>query len=130
MFKIGAASLAVSTATAALAFSGAGAASATQRHLAPGPAHTTACAVASRNYGFPKIATTFPAGPAGSVTIRAVNSGTISVMSVHPAKGWSARVDSASGSSVDVYFRHGPHTLKFETEINDWGGLTVAVTSC
>jgi len=54
----------------------------------------------------------------------------IRVLSVHPAKGWSARVDSSSGSSVDVYFRSHNHTLKFETEVNDWGGLTVIVTSC
>jgi hypothetical protein len=29
-----------------------------------------------------------------------------------------------------VYFRSGGHTLKFEAEINDWGGLTVTITHC
>ena len=44
---------------------------------------------------------------------------------VHAAKGWRVAIDSSVGSSVDVYFRHVTHTLKFEAEINDAGGLTV-----
>jgi len=49
---------------------------------------------------------------------------------VTPAKGYRAVVDSSSGSSVDVYFHHGKHTMKFEAEINDAGGLTILVTTC
>jgi hypothetical protein len=66
---------------------------------------------------------------AGSVKIAAVNSGTVRVVTVNAAQGYIASVDSASGSSVDVYFRHGTRTLKFEAEINDSGGLTVLVTT-
>jgi len=54
--------------------------------------------------------------------------GTIRVVKVSAAKGYKTVVDSSSGSSVDVYFRHGTHTLKFEAEVNDSGGLTVRVT--
>jgi len=51
------------------------------------------------------------------------------VVTVSSAKGYRASIDSSSGSSVDVYFRHGAHTVKFEAEINDSGGLTVLVTT-
>ena len=117
--------------TLAMAFGGAGAASATAAHHAarPSPA-VTACSVASRNGGLPKTATLYSAGSAGSVRIATLNSGTIRVISVSAATGYRASVDSASGSSVDVYFRHGTHTVKFEAEINDAGGLTTRVTTC
>ena len=59
-----------------------------------------------------------------------VNSGTIKVVKVSSSVGWRAVVDSSSGSSVDVYFHQGKHTVKFEAEINDAGGLTVRVTPC
>jgi hypothetical protein len=88
------------------------------------------CRTTHHNYPFPTQAATYKAGPAGSVTIAPVNKGTIKVASVQRAAGYRAFVDSSSGSSVDVYFRgHGRH-IKFEAEINDWGGLTVTVTNC
>jgi len=82
----------------------------------------------SKSYPLPRTATWYRAVPAGSVRIAAVNSGAIRVLNVRAAKGYRVTVDSASGSSVDVYFRHGTHTVKFEAEINDSGGLTVLVT--
>jgi len=89
-----------------------------------------ACRITHHNYPFPKQATTYLAGPAGSVTIAPVNSGTIKVVSVHRAAGYRYYVDSSRGSSVDVYFRGNGRHIKFEAEINDWGGLTVTVTDC
>jgi hypothetical protein len=130
-FRIGAVSVAAaSTAVAALAFAGPGAASAAPRPAVVRTAQAAACGVVSRNHSFPRTATTYRAGAAGSVTVSPVNSGTIKVSGVHFAKGWRGFVDSSSGSSVDVYFRSGRHTMKFEAEINDLGGLTVIVTSC
>jgi hypothetical protein len=84
---------------------------------------------ASTSYPLPRTATWYRAGAAGSVKIAAVNSGTVRVVTVNAAQGYIASVDSASGSSVDVYFRHGTRTVKFEAEINDSGGLTVLVTT-
>jgi hypothetical protein len=89
-----------------------------------------ACAVTARNYVFPRVATTYRAGAAGSVTVAPVNRGTIRVVATHPAWGWRSTVDSAVGSSVDVYFHRAGHSVAFEAEINDWGGLTITVTSC
>jgi hypothetical protein len=39
-------------------------------------------------------------------------------------------VDSTVGSSVDVYFHRAGHSVAFEAEVNDWGGVTVTVRSC
>jgi len=133
IFKIGTGSLiAASTLAAALALAGPGAASASavQRHQSSSTATAAVCSRSSRNYGLPRTATSYRAGAAGSVRIATVNSGTIRVVSVSAAKGYRVSVDSSSGSSVDVYFRHGNHTVKFEAEINDSGGLTVLVTTC
>jgi hypothetical protein len=90
----------------------------------------TACAVQHHNYPFPKAATSYQAGAAGTVTIAPVNSGTIKVVKASPAPGYRARVDSWRGSSVDVYFTSSAHKVKFEAEINDSGGLTITVTTC
>jgi len=148
MIKMGGASfLAASMLAGSLALAGAGAASATagQRHSSPGsagaaltsqrvtstkPAAPAACSARTRSYSLPNAPTWYRAGTAGSVMVGKVNSGTIKVVRVSPARGWRALVDSSSGSSVDVYFHQGKHTLKFEAEINDAGGLTVRVTSC
>ncbi|MGD0082781.1 MAG: hypothetical protein ABSD78_06230 [Acidimicrobiales bacterium] len=80
------------------------------------------------SYPLPKTPTWYRASSAGSVMVAKVNSGTIKVVKVSAAKGYKAVVDSSSGSSVDVYFRQGTRTLKFEAEVNDSGGLTVAAT--
>lgn len=104
----------------------AGAAGAAAKAVAQAPM----CSVSTHNYSLPKAPTTYKAGTAGSVTVTRVNSGTIKVAGVHHSTGWHAFVDSSSGSSVDVYFRSGSRTIKFEAEINDSGGLTVRVTSC
>jgi hypothetical protein len=120
---------ATSAAVGSVALTGAGAASAATitRHPA---ALVAACSSSVKNYALPKSPTSYRAGIAGSVTVATVNSGTIRVAGVHPARGWRASVDSSSGSSVDVYFRGGGHTVKFEAEINDWGALTVTITHC
>ncbi|HKH88572.1 MAG TPA: hypothetical protein VKA05_07095 [Acidimicrobiales bacterium] len=103
-------------------------ATATTRHATSRPATSVASPKAPGNYPLPKTPTWFRAGSAGSVMVAKGNSGTIKVVKVSAAKGYKAVVDSSSGSSVDVYFRHGNHTLKFEAEVNDSGGLTVRVT--
>jgi hypothetical protein len=130
IFKISVGSIvAASTAAALLTLGGAGAASAavSSRHTSSVAA---ACATSSKNYRLPKTPTPYRAGTSGSVTVATVNSGTIRVAKVSAARGWSSLVDSSSGSSVDIYFHQGKHTVKFEAEINDWGGLTVRVTTC
>ena len=89
-----------------------------------------ACQAQHRNYPFPKAATSYKAGAAGTVTVAPVNAGTIKVVKATPARGYRAHVDSGRGSSVDVYFTSSAHRVKFEAEINDSGGLTVTVTTC
>jgi hypothetical protein len=59
-----------------------------------------------------------------------VNRETIKVVATHPARGWRAMIDSSVGSSVDVYFHSAGHSVAFEAEVNDWGGVTVTVRSC
>jgi hypothetical protein len=89
-----------------------------------------ACSITARNYAFPRARTTYRAGAAGSVTVAPVNRETIKVVATHPALGWRATVDSVIGSSVDVYFHRVGHSIAFEAEINDGGGVTVTVRSC
>jgi hypothetical protein len=132
IFKIGTGTVVAGSMLATvLALAGPGAASAAtaHRHLWTPHATTGAKSSASRSSPLPKTATWYRVDAAGSVKIAAVNSGTIRVVTVNAAQGYIASVDSASGSSVDVYFRHGTHTVKFEAEINDSGGLTVLVTT-
>jgi len=112
--------VAMAGAAAAATVSGAGSA----------PSALAACAAQHRNYPFPKAATTYKAGAAGTVTVAPVNAGTIRVVKASPAKGYRAHVDSWRGSSVDVYFTSSAHRVKFEAEINDSGGLTITVTTC
>src|SRR5215469_10158817 len=118
--KMGVSSLlAAVTVAGGVAMAGAAAAAA-----APRPALAT-CAAQHRNYPFPKAATTYKAGAAGTVTVGPVNARTIRVVKASPARGYRARVDSWRGSSVDVYFTSSAHRVKFEAEINDSGGLTI-----
>ena len=128
---LGISALAVA-ATAASALGVASAASATTARTTAGsrPAAVASCVASHRNHKFPTRPETFRAMTAGSVTIAAVNSGTIQVTHAHAAAGWHAYVDSGRGSSVDVYFRSGRHMVKFEAEINDAGGLTITLTKC
>jgi len=101
---------------------------------APGAASArpavAACHAQHQNFPFPKAATRYKAGAAGTVTVAPVNAGTIKVVKAGPARGYRAHVDSSRGSSVDVYFTSSAHRVKFEAEINDSGGLTVTVTTC
>ena len=131
IFKIGTGSvIGASTVAIALALAGPGTALAatTQRHSTTAQATLTVLPTSTKAYPLPKTATWYRAGVGGSVKVAAVNAGTIKVLSVSTAKGYRATIDTASGSSLDVYFRHGGHTIKFEAEINDSGGLTVLVT--
>lgn len=117
---------AASVAAGGFALASTGVAAAAAR---PAAVHVQSCTVSAKNYRLPALPTTFRAGTAGSVTV-AARPGSLRVVGIHPASGWRGYVDSWSGSSVDVYFRSGSHTLKFEAEINDAGGLTVTITSC
>jgi hypothetical protein len=120
--------LAASMAVVGLMLAGPASASAT---AAAAPSATTAkCTPVAHNYPFPHGPKSYGAGVAGSVTVAPVNSATIKVAAAHPARGYRAFVDSAQGSSVDVYFSSHTRSVKFEAEINDWGGLTVTVTTC
>ena len=124
-----AASAIMVTSVAAGALQIAGPAGAATTRAAASSAAAT-CRTTHHNYPFPSQPKTFKAGPAGSVTIAPVNSGTIRVASVQRAAGYHAYVDSWRGSSVDVYFRGHSRHVKFEAEINDSGGLTVTVSTC
>ena len=121
--------LAASTAASGLLVAGPASASAVHR-AAPAQQAAIVCTAAHHNYAFPSRPATYGAGVAGSVTVAPVNAGTIKVTAVHPARGYRAFVDSGWGSSVDVYFHNRTSSVKFEAEINDWGGLTVTVTTC
>jgi hypothetical protein len=122
--------LAASTAASGLVVAGCASASALPRAAPAQPAAAASCQAARHNYGFPRQPVSYTAGAAGSVTVVPVNAGTIKVARVHGARGYRAFVDSAQGSSVDVYFRSHARSLKFEAEINDARGLTVIVTMC
>ena len=121
--------LAVSIAACGGVMAGAAGAATGPRAASARPALAT-CPAQHRNYPFPKAATTYKAGAAGTVTVAPVNAGTIKVVKATPARGYRAHVDSPRGSSVDVYFTSSAHRVKFEAEINDSGGLTVTVTTC
>ena len=128
--KMGVSSLlAAATVAGGVVLAGAASAATAPGAASARPALAT-CAAQHRNYPFPKAATTYKAGAAGTVTIAPVNAGTIKVVKASPAGAYRARVDSARGSSVDVYFTSSAHRVKFEAEINDSGGLTVTVTTC
>ena len=107
----------------------AGPASASATTAAP-PTAAVKCTPMAHNYPFPRGPRSYGAGAAGSVTVAPVNSGTIKVAAVHASRGYRVFVDSARGSSVDVYFSSHTRRVKFEAEVNDWGGLTITVTTC
>jgi len=121
--------LAVVTVAGGAAMAGSAGAATASRAGSARPA-LVACSAQHRNYPFPKAATTYKAGAAGTVTVAPVNAGTIRVVKASPARGYRAHVDSRRGSSVDVYFTSSAHRVKFEAEINDSGGFTVTVTTC
>jgi hypothetical protein len=130
LFMAGASALlAASTAAGGLLLAGPASASAVHQS-APARQAAVRCTAPHHNYKFPSKATNYAAGAAGSVTVAPVNTGTIKVAGVHPARGYRAFVDSSWGSSVDVYFHNRVSNVKFEAEINDAGGLTVTVTTC
>jgi hypothetical protein len=54
----------------------------------------------------------------------------VKVLSVIPARGWKARIDTASGNSVDVYFSNGLHRVKFEAGIESSTLMLVTVRVC
>lgn len=110
----------------------AGPASASAGHTAASlqPAVAASCTFAHHRYPFPGGPTPYAAGAAGSVTVAPVNPGTIKVASVQKTLGYQAFVDTARGSSVDVYFHNQTTRVKFEAEVSDVGGLTVKVTTC
>ena len=119
-----------SMAAGGLVLAGPASASAAHRAAALRPAVTATCTVTRHRYPFPGGPTRYAAGAAGSVTVAPVNPQTIKVAKVAPTAGYKAFVDTARGSSVDVYFRNQTSRVKFEAEINDFGGLTVKVTTC
>jgi len=121
--------LAAATVAGGVAMAGAAGAATASRAASARPALAT-CAVQHRNYPYPKAATSYQAGAAGTVTVAPVNAGTIKVVKASAAAGYRAFVDSRQGSSVDVYFTSAAHRVKFEAEINDSGGLTITVTTC
>jgi hypothetical protein len=119
-----------SMAVGGLLLAGPASASAGHRAAVLRPATTATWAVARHKYSFPRRPTAYAAGAAGTVTVAPVNRGTIKVTKVQPARGYRAFVDTARGSSVDVYFHNRTWKVKFEAEVNDSGGLTVKVTTC
>jgi hypothetical protein len=121
--------LAAVTVAGGVAMAGAAGAVTAPRVASARPALAT-CSAQHRNYPFPKAATPYKAGAAGTVTVAPVNARTIKVVKASAAPGYRAHVDSWRGSSVDVYFTSSTHRVKFEAEINDSGGLTITVTTC
>ena len=90
---------------------------------------TTACHHTSTWSRPPTAATTYPAGPAGTVTV-APGPGGLKVVSVHANHAWSSLVDTPSGNSVDVYFRHLTSNVKFEVGIEGNNLMQRVVTTC
>jgi hypothetical protein len=128
---MGASALATaSMAAGGLLLAGPASASAAHRAAALRPAATATCTMTRHRYPFPGVPTLYAAGAAGTVTVAPVNPQTIKVAKVAWVPGYTAFVDTARGSSVDVYFHNQTSRVKFEAEINDLGGLTVKVTTC
>ena len=122
--------VAASMAAGGLLLAGPASASAGHRAAALRPAATTTCTITRHRYPFPGGPTPYAAGAAGTVTVAPVNPQTIKVTGAAPAQGYKYLVDTALGSSVDVYLHNQTSRVKFEAEINDLGGLTVKVTTC
>ena len=76
--KVLSAAVTASALTAGLALAGAGGASAAVRPAATRSV-AAACSVSAKNYAFPRAATTYRAGSAGTVRVAAVNGGMIKV---------------------------------------------------
>ena len=92
-------------------------------------AATNACHHTSTWSRPPTAATTYPAGPAGTVTV-APGPGGLKVVSVHANHGWKPIIDTRSGNSVDVYFRHLTSNVKFEVGIEGANLMQRVVTTC
>jgi hypothetical protein len=95
----------------------------------PASAATATCHTASVWSKPPRHAITYPAGHAGTVTL-ARGPGGLKVTAVHRNAGWSAVIDTASGNSVDVYFRRHTSRVKFEAGIEDNALMQRLVTTC
>ena len=121
--------LAAVTVAGGVVMAGAAGAATGSRAASARPA-LAACHAQHGNHPFPKAATKYKAGAAGTVTVAPVNAGTIRVVKASPAQGYRAHVDTRQGSSVDVYFTSAAHRVNFEADINDSGGLTITVTTC
>ena len=96
---------------------------------APASAATATCSKLVTKTTPPASATAYPAGAAGSVTVGPMAGG-LQVVSVAPNSGWTPRVDTASGPSVDVYFRNGATKVKFEASIEAKNRMRLLVRTC
>jgi hypothetical protein len=79
-----------------------------------------------------KVTVTFAAGVAGQVKIRQIDTLTLEVVSVTPAKGWTDAIKVGAGSSVRVTF-FGPRQrqVRFVARLDTtYKHLTVAVLNC
>jgi hypothetical protein len=90
------------------------------------PAH---CTKSASNATPPTAPTAYGAGAAGSVTVGPLKHG-LTVASVSPNSGWSSRVDTATGNSVDVFFQSGTTRIKFEAGIESPTRLHLVVRTC
>jgi hypothetical protein len=95
----------------------------------PASAATATCTKSVSVTSPPTAPTAYAAGNAGSVTIKPVPSG-LKVVSVAPNTGWTFRVDTPSGNSVDVLFRMGTTRVKFEAGIEAPHRMRVVVRTC
>ena len=95
----------------------------------PASAATATCTKSVSVTTPPTAPTSYPAGSAGSVTIKPVPAG-LKVVSVAPNTGWTFRVDTAKGNSVDVYFRMGTTRVKFEAGIESPTKMRLLVRTC
>jgi hypothetical protein len=97
--------------------------------LAPASAATATCSKSVAKTTPPAAPTAYPAGSAGSVTV-GPTAGGLQVVSVAPNAGWKPRVDTATGPSVDVYFRKGATKVKFEASIEGKNRMRLLVRTC
>jgi hypothetical protein len=95
----------------------------------PATAATVTCTKSVSITTPPTAPTAYAAGNAGSVTLKPVPAG-LKVVSVAPNAGWTFRVDTAKGNSVDVYFRMGTTRVKFEAGIEAPHRMRVVVRTC
>ncbi len=89
-----------------------------------------ACTATNKWVSYPKAATKYAAGTAGTVTIAPRSGHTLKVAGVTKAAGWTASTHQGAGKSLEVLFRKGSKRVTFDADVEDGGRVRIVVVSC